>query len=325
MSSQYDVQPAFTPENMGADLDAFIADLPLNKDLLMGRRSGLVTSSAKGNGRTRDGLVDYTPDMPAKRMDWKQTAKTGTFQARLHMRDIKPSMWIASDVLQSRYDSEADQLPYTLRELGYSAVMGMMSIGEAAGMETAISVINDTEIIEPRSQPVRGMNNVFESAEILAEEGSKAGSFDPSTGYKRGLDEILSSRADTMHEELLVVASDFRGEVHTPGKPFSWEEPLDWLASRGNALIAVELIDPRTAFLQGNAVTFRDSGTGRTVRVDLDTSKGKSIRADYEASAKAKQEQIDETLASLNIPHIKLTNADPRWRDSLIDQLTELS
>jgi uncharacterized protein (DUF58 family) len=324
MSVNVKVQPALGLDNLGDNLDQFRAHIPVTESIMAGSILGEISSRRQGVGYERGPVTDYRPGDRIRYIDHRQTAKISnpddpTIKARIHRKGIKPDVWVLTDVLQSRYDADTEQF-YTERELGLSATLGFMCVADSLGMQYALAAVNDDKLIMPSNHPMRSPVHLFNTARIIGDEVSNRGSMGSKDVPSTNLTQLLERSSQMHRESLIAVVSDFRTEAFKPGEQFSWQKPLSWLKSRGNSLVAVELIDPRDRYIQKNALRFRDPATSKTIYID-DTAEGQAIRRRYEQNAVAKQVAINDALASMDIPHIKLATNKPDWLSSFVNQL----
>lgn len=259
------------------------------------------------------------PGDDIRHIDWRLTGRQadGSLQVRVRHKDVTPNMWVISDVLASRYESDTDQY-YREQNLGLSAIMATMRIGDIVGMPTAAIVADGRGLVVPQSEPMRGRRHLYRVASSLA--GSVLNQEQGHNEARNPLTDALQYASRTCVQNMVVIVSDFRGEAHIDGQDPSWKKPLSKIKSKGNDLLAIELVDPLDFKLRDTADRYRDAGHNMGIWVGND-KQGKQIREKYAEQAQAKSESIKQSLKAVGAHHLQLRTDNPRWRDDFRRQL----
>jgi uncharacterized protein (DUF58 family) len=305
------LQPVFDPANPGASLDRIHAELPQFDGKMLGLISGETVSPKRGTGADRDGVRPFEEGDDVRNIDWNVTARQPDRwpQVRLHMKDITPSMYIVTDMLQSRHEA-AEPGYYTEQELALSATAAFLRIARGKEMPATVIASSDNGIRTPKPEPQQGRKPMLNTMQRLS---SVALEEKPKQEASHHLSDLLGYAARHCTQSLVVVISDFRDKA--PDAPnHAWGKPLDRLSRQGNQLIAVETTNPNDFKLP--ELVSRFEANGEKLWADEEDQ-----RAQYEQDAKAQQKAIDGALAAAGVHHIKLDTTEPRWMDAFLTGL----
>ena len=328
MAEQLTIQPVFDPANVGASLDSIKAQLFIKRPYLQGAVVGDTISLRKGEGYDIDGLRDYELGDDPRYIDWRGTARQtdGTVLFREHFQDVTPDLWLVTDMLQSRHQTNAGY--FSEQNLALSALTAIMRIGDTQLMPTAVVAANNERIALRHKAPREGRQHLRHVAHELAAALPSSTARGVRRFWQRNrpempaasvsLAETLKYAAKRCTESMVVVVSDFRDVAYPDADDYGWKKPLQKLAKQGNDILAIELTNPWDYELPAHVTRF---ATPTGVVWIPDGKKGEASREIYKRKAAEQQAAIDETLAGAKTQHIKLSTADPQWLTSLRKQL----
>jgi len=256
-------------------------------------------------------------------IDWPATARQtmpGQPPAyRVHFQDIKPALWIVTDVGQSRNHVEnprdnPGEFPEQL--LASSAIMALVRIAHTQKRPWGLIASDDEGIAFQHKHPKLGRSHMLNTAERLAELVQPGEVTPDSSRY--GLADLLTYAARKCTGSIVAVVSDFRDEAApAPAREFEWQAPARQLA-RGNELVSIETTTPWDFVLPETDDRFMVNGS---VRYIGGGKLGEANRARYSADARRQDRAIRETLAAADATHITLRTEEGQWLDALRSQL----
>lgn len=318
-----EAQPVFDPEDVGASLSELNAQIPIRVAQLAGRVLGEYISLRKGDGSDKDGTREFQPGDRAKDIDWRamarQSEEDGPVLVRERFRDVTPDLYVVTDLTQRRFAADTRSY-YQKQRLGLSVVTAFMRTADVMGMPSSVLAFGDHDVIAQRPEPQRGRNQQHRTAQQLAD--MVLGPTKQTTPRDIRLVDALEGAAKKVTDSAVVLVSDWRDEVYT-GEPFEWEYPLERLKKQDNSVIVVEITDPRDFNHPATVTRSRNLDTNAVNYVGFD-KRGQAIRATFAEDAAAQQTAIDDVMAQLEIPHLKLSTSDPLWRDTLVDDIRSL-
>ncbi len=321
-------QPVFDPENPGLSLDRLQAEIPLSARWLSGTIIGDTPSLKKGKGFEFDGVRDYMPGDDVRYIDWPATARQtmpGQPPAyRVHFQDIKPALWIVTDVGQSRNHVEnprdnPGEFPEQL--LASSAIMALVRIAHTQKRPWGLIASDDQGIAFAHKHPKLGRSHMLATADRLAEL-VQPDEPTPESQNPYSLAELLTFAGRQCTGSIVAVVSDFRDEAAPKAShDFAWEEPARRLG-RNNELLSIETTTPWDFILPETDDRFMVNGS---VRFIGGGERGELNRARYAADARRQDQAIHEALMAADATHITLRTEEGRWLDALRAQLTSVN
>ena len=308
-----EIQPVFDPHQPGRSIDAIRALLPQRAHTLAGMQVGDTASKRLGQGIEIDGIRPYQPGDESRHIDWRSTGRQtdGTLMVRQHYNEITPTLWIVTDMFQARHEANAGH--FSERDLAASAVMSLLSLADRQGMPSAVVAVHERGIWQQK--PGRGRQHIRQAgggiARLMLEKLTQPIA-------ERPLAAGLKSVAKTAADNIVIVASDFRGSDPTDQNT-GWKRPLQQLAHHGNDITAVEFTNPWDFTLPEESDRFTFGATGAFVG----GKKRRQFRGTYANLAAEQQKAIDDAIAASGAVHLRLSTDQGRWLSSLRDQLAK--
>lgn len=322
-AQQPEFQPVFDPNNFGASIDMVRGVIQPQAPLLYGLMSGETGSRLKGDGYDINGVREYQIGDDLRHVDWSITARQvdKKLQIRERYREITPSVWVVTDMLQSRHAHNPGH--FSEQNLALSAITSVLRIADLQGMPTAVIASNDSSLTAVNQrEPKQGRAHLRSTMKqlVAALPATEAGSLPERSAQRREIDQTRPRLDQLLHyaskrctESIVVVVSDFRDTAYPDDAEHGWSDAYRQLARRGNDLIAIETTNPYDFGLPETAG--RVAGAGQTYTMN-DTN-----RRLIAAATVRQQAEIDAVLAANKAQHITLTTTDPQWSKSFKQQL----
>ncbi len=307
------IQPSFDPYEPGLSLDRINAHLPVHAAWLKGTVFGDMQSRIKGAGTDIDGIRPYEFGDDTRHIDWAATAKDENNwpQLREHYMDITPNLYVVSDILSPRNNTDTEQ-PHTKQSLGLAAILSVMNIANSTVMPSRLIATDGNRLIIPERSPRSGRHHLLNTANILSREALVSAPNEE----KHTLADLLHFVGRSASRSVVLVVSDFRAESMSGQDEFNWGRALKSLKAKHNDILAVEITAPRDFHIQPNTSLFRHTGTNQ-VTPEYD----KDLRREYALGAQKRQNRVDKALSDAQARHIKLSTSDPQWLTSFTSGL----
>lgn len=324
-----EAEPIFNPDNIGQSIDQISAMIPIRNRWLSGLRAGLAISAHQGSGSEIDGTRDYVPGDDPRHIDWKLSARTPdeSYKIREHYNEITPALWVVTDVLGERYNTQAGY--FSERNLALSAIAAVIRVAEHQRMPFGLMAANDQEMYAQK-RPVSGRRRILPTVNrlqdlykedivpvSLREARKKYGEVSP--GPKSVyLSHVLEQAGRLCTRNVVMIVSDFRDVVEPDDPNHGWLPALQNLyRKKQNQILAIETTNPWDTNLPERAGRF----TLPNGAIYLDGKKGQAVRRRYSEMADQQQTAINQALSDVNAKHIKLKTEDRKWLTSLEQQL----
>lgn len=329
-------EPLFDLDRVGASLDQLALSIRSKK--LQGTHFGDIESFTPGKGYEITSFRDYQAGDPAKSISWKQTAHSvDQFPVvKTTFADKTPKLWVVTDMPDRRYATGYGD--FSEQALGMSAVMSLVHISRVQGIETILAAASDREMFIGRSggdslleigyklrkmrdyKPPQPEQSSHRKLFGRKKASSQTGTAERSTEIDHPIVEVMKRVGHVASRDTILIVSDFRDSIDKASEVPKWRSPLRTLASKGNDITAIEIIDPTDRGLLAGG--FSRIGDSTTEGTNIGWVKNREEAASRYAAYSAEQQRfIDSTLGSLNVAHIKLSTDEPRWLSSLRNQL----
>lgn len=326
MVTKPEIQPAFDPTDVTASLDFFKDELTYKDTIFTGRAHGPTTTKLRGDGAEFRSIRDYESTDESKHIDWRASARQrdGKLQVRDFNRDVTPNLFVVTDVLQSRFESMPSvEDYYSERSVALSACLGLLQMASRQNMPATLIAANDEELIGPFRFGV-GKSHLVRTAEMLADSMSENDYQErmlkatPKTEIVRPrLADLISYAGERCANSLVAVVSDFR-DADPDVEELGWAAPLQEIKSRRNSILTVTVTNPGDTVLPEHIDRF---ATEQGVVYIPKGKQGRAQREKYTELSLRQAENIRDNLDLVRAQQVELSTADPRWADSLREQL----
>jgi uncharacterized protein (DUF58 family) len=274
-------------------------------DLTVRKRiDGLLAGDHKtalpGLGTELHQLRVYEPGDDVRQIEWNVTARTGEPHVQVQLAERSLTTWLVLDLSASMNFGTARMRKLDAAE-GVALAVGHLATRRGNRLGVATFGGPKVRVLPPR-QGRTGLLGALATVEAEPPRDATAG-----TTLKGALSTVAGL---ARNRGLVVVVADFRGAR-------DWELPLGRLARR-NAIIAVEVVDPREESLPDiGEVEFVDPESGAVLRVD---TADRRLRDRF-------QQKVDEERGAMlaafqrhGIEHVRCTT-EGHWLRQLSDFL----
>lgn len=270
--------------------------------LLHGEHRGLVPGHGSELGETRR----YAPGDDVRRIDWNVTARLQEAHIRQTIAERELQTWLLVD-RSPRLDFGTALTEKRELVLAAAAAVGFLTnrdgnqigaifAGPTADGTTTADV--PTPVVPPKGSRKHFLRILHDIAEHPADDG--AGVTDLGAA-------LMRTSGVAKRRGLVVVISDF---LVQPG----WERPMQIVAQHHDVL-AVQVTDPREFELPNvGVVVVRDPAGGGEREI---ATQKKKVRDAFSEAAKARQEQLTDSLRMARVDHLVLSTGRP-WLDDLV-------
>lgn len=242
---------------------------------------GEYKSIFKGRGMEFDEVREYMPGDEVRTIDWNVTARTGKPFVKRFIEEREQALFFlvdfsASGTVGSTKKTKNEVVAELCGLLAFSAIKNNDKVG----------LIIFTDQIELFVAPDKGQTHVLHLIRTLL-------SFQPTNKKTDLACAIDSLRKMVKHRCVTFLISDFQDT--------GYEKPLK-LAALHYDLIAITITDPRELELpNAGLVELTDAETDEQILVDTASPTARKI---FNTAAKARQLELRDTLARLNIDQI---------------------
>lgn len=288
------------------------SELMIDAPRLDGVVRGVLDSHDLGRGHLPDGARVYRPGKDDVHLiNHKRSARDPFDRVWVTQRfhEVTPEVIFATDATNARHAQMApgttERPVYTSEQtVGLSALVGLCAVASAQNMDHAVVMDGGTRVEDTDFSLGEDHDMDIVSQLRRATWAEHAHRDDRLSSVIRAAGEIATGRS------LVVVASDFLEPLD------SWKRDLTTLVDEGHDVLALKIESP--ANLQIHPAVARLNIGGRAVWADTP-----GLRETYARKAAEKHEAIDGAFSGLGVRKLTVSNADPRWADTLADQLAE--
>ena len=250
---------------------------------------GRYQSVFKGRGLEFESYRPYAPDDDASMIDWKATAKGGQVLVKEYREERNLNIFFLIDASDSMVFGSTQKLKSEFAaEVVSSLAFTMLEAGDKIGFATFSDKITNI------NAPGDGKEKFFALTRTLVDSENYGGLFEFDTAAKFLLEYLKG-------ESLVIIVSDFVGLRE------NWTEHLKMAAKKFD-IICIMVRDPRDRTLPDERiqVMLADPYTKEKTIVDA-----KLIREAYEEYVKRQEEEIGDTLRSLNVELLSISTDKP--------------
>ncbi|MBS3117625.1 DUF58 domain-containing protein [Candidatus Woesearchaeota archaeon] len=261
----------------------------ITKGLVSNQVQGRYQSVFKGRGLEFESYRPYAPDDDASMIDWKATAKGGQVLVKEYREERNLNIFFLIDASDSMVFGSTQKLKSEFAaEVVSSLAFTMLEAGDKIGFATFSDKITNI------NAPGDGKEKFFALTRTLVDSENYGGLFEFDTAAKFLLEYLKG-------ESLVIIVSDFVGLRE------NWTEHLKMAAKKFD-IICIMVRDPRDRTLPDERiqVMLADPYTKEKTIVDA-----KLIREAYEEYVKRQEEEIGDTLRSLNVELLSISTDKP--------------